>query len=301
MWLSRGLIATSFPVGEAITRGLDPVTLTLVRFALASLLFAPFIALRYGIRLPPWRALAGYAVISLCLVTFFWGMFAALRTTTALNTSAIFTLVPGLAAIYAWTLLRERLGIYRLGALAIGLVGALWIVFRGDLDLALSLAFNRGDLLFAAACLVMALYMPLIKKFHRGEPIAVMTFWILVTGTLWLVLFNNTKILTTDWAAVDINVFVGIAYLALVTTIFSFFLQQNAIVVLGPTRVAGSNYLNPALVIVIEWIAGHGIPALIVLPGVAIVVAAMAVLQRGAKVEETPEAFDRDTPAAGPA
>ena len=34
------LVSTSFPVGAAITRGLDPVVLTCLRFALAALTFA---------------------------------------------------------------------------------------------------------------------------------------------------------------------------------------------------------------------------------------------------------------------
>ena len=63
MFLSRVLVATAFPVGAAITHGLDPALLTLLRFALASLLFAPFVFFRHGLRLPTPRALAGYQKI----------------------------------------------------------------------------------------------------------------------------------------------------------------------------------------------------------------------------------------------
>ncbi len=281
MLVSRMLVATAFPIGAAITHGLEPELLTLVRFALASALFAPFVILRHGLALPPLRSLVGYAAISACVVTFFFCMFAALRLTTALNAGALYTLVPGFAAIYGAFLVRERLGWHRRVALGCGLVGALWVVFRGDPARLLSLAFNTGDLIFLGGCLAMGLYMPLVKRIHRDEPAAVMTFWVLLSGTGWLVVLNNTAIWRTDWLAVDPTVYAGIAYLAVFTTIFTFFVQQHATLRLGPTRVTAYSYLNPALVIVVEWVAGLGLPQPIVLPGVLIILAAIVVLQWG--------------------
>lgn len=288
MLLVRGLIATSFPVGAAITHGLEPAMLTLLRFVLASLLFAPFVALRHGIALPTPRALAGYAAISACMVIFFWSMFEALRWTSALNAATLFTLVPGIAAFYAAFLVRERLGARRLAAIGLGLVGAVWVVFRGDPAALVSFAFNKGDLIFFGGCLVLGLYAPLVRRFNRGEPAAVMTFWVLLTGTGWLVLLNNTAIWTTDWSGIDLSVFAGIAYLAVFTTILSFFIQQHATLRIGPTRVTSYSYLNPALVVLIEWIAGKGLPPLIVLPGIAIILAATFVVQSGAGKDQDP-------------
>jgi len=288
MLLVRGLIATSFPVGAAITHGLEPAMLTLLRFVLASLLFAPFVAVRHGIALPTPRALAGYAAISACMVIFFWSMFEALRWTSALNAATLFTLVPGIAACYAAFLVRERLGSRRLAAIGLGLVGAVWVVFRGDPAALVSFAFNKGDLIFFGGCLVLGLYAPLVRRFNRGEPAAVMTFWVLLTGTGWLVLLNNTAIWTTDWSGIDLGVFAGIAYLAVFTTILSFFIQQHATLRIGPTRVTSYSYLNPALVVLIEWIAGKGLPPLIVLPGVAIILAATFVVQTGAGKDQDP-------------
>ena len=241
------LVAIAFPVAGAITHGLEPELLTLVRFALATALFAPFVIMRHGLALPALRSLIGYAAISACVVTFFFCMFAALRQTAALNTGALYTLVPGFAAVYGAMLVRERLGWHRLVALACGLVGALWVVFRGEPDRMLALAFNRGDLIFLGGCMAMGLYMPLVKRFHRAEPAAVMTFWVLLFGTLWLAVLNNTAIWRTDWLAIDPSVYAGIAYLAVFSTIFTFFVQQHATVQIGPTRVTAYSYLNPAL------------------------------------------------------
>ncbi len=284
--LSRVLVATSFTVGAAITHGLEPELLTLLRFALATALFAPYVAWRHGLHLPKPKALAGYALISACLVIFFWAMFEALRLTSALNAAALYTLLPGIAALYAAVLVRERLGINRLVALALGCFGALWVVFRGDVDRMAMFDLNRGDLIFLGGLLAMGLYAPLVRRLHRNEPSAVMAFWTLATGTVWLLLMNNTAIIETDWMAVDGEVFLGIAYLAVFTTIITFFIMQHATLHIGPTRVISYGYLNPALVVVVEWAMGMGLPTLMTLPGVAIIVAATFVVQRGVRGKE---------------
>ena len=283
MLVAAAVVATSFPVGAAIARGLDPLVLTFFRFLLAAAMFLPIVGFRYGLTWPGWRSLGRYAAISACLVGFFWAMFEALRHTTALNSGAIFTLVPGLSAIYAAVLLRERLGATRLVALGLGLIGAIWVIFRGDPARLLALDANVGDAIFLVGCFFMALNAPLVRKLHRGEPMPVMTFWTLVTGSAWLLLLAATRFPAVDWAGVPAGVFAGIAYLALGPTLISFFLIQYCTMRLGPTRVMAYTYLNPLLVLLIEGTAGVGWPSPIIWPGVAIVVTATFVVQRGAR------------------
>ena len=127
----------------------------------------------------------------------------------------------------------------------------------------------------------MALYMPLVKLLHRGEPMAVMTFWILVTGCLWLLLFACTKVTTVPWASIPAKVWLGIAYLAMFTTIITFFISQWATLHLGPTRVMAYSYLYPPLIILIEWLLHHDFPPLKTMLGVLIILPAMVIVQRG--------------------
>ncbi len=279
MLLCHVLVSASFPVGEAISGDLDPAVLTFVRFTLASILFAPLIWYRHGLGIS-FSALARYSIISATLVVFFWCMFYSLRYTTALNTSAIFTLVPSLAGIYAMVLNRERLGRHRLIALVLGVVGALWIIFKGDSGLFLSLALNYGDLIFFVGCLFMGLYTPLVRLLHKGEPMLQMAFWIMVTGAFWLLLLASPKLMSVSWAAVPHRVWAGIAYLAIFSTIITFFLTQYAILFLGPTRVMAYSYLYPGLVLIIDLLCGGEWPGTILLPGIAIVLSAMFVVQR---------------------
>ncbi len=279
MLLCAVLVSGSFPVGAAISSDLAPTVLTLLRFLLASVLFAPIIWYRYGLTVS-FKALLRYGVISATLVAFFWCMFCALQYTSALNTSAIFTLVPGLSGLYAIFLNRERLGRLRLIALSLGVVGALWIVFRGDIVQLAAFSWNKGDLIFLVGCLFMGLYTPLVRLLHQGEPMLQMAFWIMVTGTFWLFLLGGSQLTTIFWSDIPGRVWAGIGYLAIFSTIITFFLTQYAILFLGPTRVMAYSYLYPALVLGLDLLFGGAWPGIIVLPGIVIVLSAMIVVQR---------------------
>jgi drug/metabolite transporter (DMT)-like permease len=279
MVISATLVSTSFTVGAAITAELDPAVLTLVRFTLATCLFGPWVHYKYGLgfSLP---LFCRCSLISGCLVIFFCCMFLSLRYTSALNTSVIFALVPSISGIYALIFIGERLRREQLLALACGLIGVVWVIFRGDVVQIFAMEWNKGDLIFLGGCFAMGLYTPLVKILHRGESMAIMTFWVLVTGSLWLLLFAGSKLTTVDWTLVPAFAWLGVVYLAVFTTIITFFLTQYAVPYLGPTKVMAYSYLYPGLVLVIDLLLGHGLPPLRVIPGVLVVLVAMIFLQR---------------------
>ncbi len=280
MLLTASLVSTSFTVGKAIADGMDPTVLTLIRFICATLFFLPYVHRKHGITRPVPTSLLRYSVISLVLVGFFILMFLSLQYTTALNTGVIFTLVPGISGVYSMILLSERLGRNRLLALMLAMIGAVWVLFHGNPANLMAMELNRGDLIFFCGCLLMALYTPLVKLFYRGEPMAVMTFWILLTGCGWLLLMAAPKLMTTPWAAIEPAIWIGIVYLAVFCTIITFFLSQWSTLHLGPTRVMAYSYLYPPLILLIDWSLGHGLPPARTLPGIVLIALTMIVVQK---------------------
>ena len=207
-------------------------------------------------------------------------MFAALRHTSALNTGTIFTFTPAIAAAVSYFLLRDRLGTAARLALPVGFVGAIWVIFRGDPGALLALELGRGDGIFLGACFAMGCYMPMVKFLHRGEPMARMTFWTLATGAGWLLLLSLGRFGSVDWVLVPMSVYGGIVYLAVFTTLITFFIFQASTAVIGPTRVLSYTYLNPAFVLLIGLGFGDPLPPLATYPGLVLIVGATFILQR---------------------
>ena len=110
---------------------------------------------------------------------------------------------------------------------------------------------------------------------------AVMTLWVLITGCLWLLLFAGSGLPKVAWDRVPLSLWLGVAYLAVFTTIVTFFLTQYAVPVLGPTRVMAYSYLYPPLIVFIDWCLSGALPDLRTLAGVLIILPAMYVVQRG--------------------
>ena len=76
------------------------------------------------------------------------------------------------------------------------------------------------------------------------------------------------------------SVYGGIVYLAVFTTLITFFIFQASTAVIGPTRVLSYTYLNPAFVLLIGLGFGDPLPPLATYPGLVLIVGATFILQR---------------------
>lgn len=281
MVVSIVLAASSFPIGAMITHALPPEVMMFFRFLLASVLFAPYVIVKHGLKMPPLKTMVRYGVLSIPLVVFFWCMFESLRYTSVLNTGALYTTVPAITAIFALLINGEVLGKVRSVGLAVGTLGALWIVFRGSIDAFINLDLNYGDFVFFSGCVVLGFYNPLVKRFHRGEPTEVMTFWVLLLGSLWLLIGSGKGIIHVDWFEIKYTVYGGIIYLAVFSTLITFSLLHYCTVRLGATKTSAYGFLTPVFVVVISILVGMEEFEVVVIPGLLMIVVAMFMIQRG--------------------
>ena len=106
-----------------------------------------------------------------------------------------------------------------------------------------------------------------------------MTFWTLATGAIWLLLLSGPRWSDVVWSAVPVSVYTGIIYLAVFTTLITFFVFQWSATIIGPTKVMSYTYLNPALVLIIGLALGQELPPLATYPGLLLILAATLVLQ----------------------
>ena len=106
--LATFLVAGSFVASAKLSGVIDPISLTLFRFFVASLFLAPIIFLNKKYREKILSAMPKAMIISLFFSLYFIGLFKALETTTALNTGTLFTLVPLITAILCIFLLKQK-------------------------------------------------------------------------------------------------------------------------------------------------------------------------------------------------
>ena len=285
LFVCVGMVAATHPVTAEIAHDVDGGVLNFLRFSLAAIIFLPLVRLRYGLSRPSPQLLAEAALLSLSFTGFFVAQVEALRYTSALNTSALHTTVPGLAALYAVFLVKEHPRWYQIAALVVAMLGALWVIFRGELQRALALDIGYGDLIFFAGCCLMALFPPLVKRFHRGESMAVLTFWMIVMSSIWMLLYCWPQLDAVQWTTIDTRVWTGIVFLAAIPTFLGPLFIQYGAVRLGPTRASAYLYLTPAFVLLFDVTLGRGWPSYKTCLGVIIVMGAIVIVQHGAAVQ----------------
>jgi len=207
-------------------------------------------------------------------------VFAALRIADPVSSGAVFTLTPVMAAIFGWMLLRQRTTPRMAAALALGGAGAIWVIFKADLEALLSLSVGRGEAIFFVGCAAHALYAPLVRLLNRGEPPLAFSFWTVLAGffVIALVAAATGALTATDWAALPPVVWVAALYLALAATALTFFLVQFAALRLPAAKVMAYGYLVPGFVVLWEGLAGAGWPRLEVLAGIVVTALAMLLL-----------------------
>lgn len=272
------LVAGSFSLGGLAAPHIDPGALSVVRFILAGALVGVAALATTGIPRRTWVAPWRYLVLGGLLAAYFVLMFEGLKTAPPVSAAAVFTLTPVMAAGFGWLTLRQRLTGRMALALAIGGIGALWVIFRADLSALLALRIGRGEVVYFIGCIAHALYAPLVRKLNRGEPAVVFTFGMMLAGTVLLGLYAWPAVRATDWTALPGIVWVTLLYVAVAASAMTFVLLQYATLRLPAAKVMAYTYLVPAWVILWE-IALHGaVPPGLVLVGVAMTVLALGLL-----------------------
>lgn len=273
------LIATSFPVGEAVSQIMSPIVLTCLRFAVAALIFLGIVVARREFRVPSRELLLKSGILALSMAVFMSLMFVALQTASALNTGAIFTLSPLFSLIIGFFLSRVGTTALQLAALLIGAIGAVWIVFDGNLDLMLAFRLGRGEQLFLLGTICFSFFNPLAKRLVSGESIAVVTFWVLVWAAVFTGLASLAAVRSFPVGTLSEVSLAAILYLAAFPTAVTFFIATRASTIIAPYKVTSFVYLVPAAVAVIDIaLFGRAIPVTVWF-GIAVTAAATLIVQ----------------------
>ncbi len=278
MLLFAALIAGSFSIGDLAVPHLAPAALNSLRFLLATLLMGTVAYVVTGsvphIPPAPWR----FAILGVLMAAYFVLMFVALKLSTPVSTGAVFTLIPLMSAAFGWLLLRQTTPPLVVLSLLVAACGAIWVIFRGDLNAILNFEIGRGEALFFIGCAGHAAYAVLVKKFTRGEPTSVFTFYSLAATWIWITLVAIPDIFATDWTNLPPIVWVGISYLFIFTTATTFYLLRFAAVRLPASKVLSYGYLTPSFIILIEGLIGHGWVSLSVITGALVTALALVVI-----------------------
>lgn len=172
---------------------LTPTTLTAVRYGLITLLLFVLAALRGNPLLPRRDCLASLVLMGLTGVAFNnIAQFSGLQYSSVGNATLIASTTPASTALLAAIFLREKLLPIEWLGIGCSLLGTLFLVTHGSLDMLLSISFNRGDLLFFACQQGWAIYSLVGVRVMARMSTLTATAWAGCFGVGWTVLYGLT-------------------------------------------------------------------------------------------------------------
>ena len=273
-------VAGSFSLGSLVANEISPLALTAARFTLGAAIIGAVIAATRTFRVAYARGSWRYFLTGGLMAIYFVLMFEGLKTASAVSIAAVFTLTPILSAVFGRILLGQVTSLHMGLALAIGGCGAIWVIFRAEIEDLLSFRIGIGEAIFFFGCVAHALYTPLARKLSRGEPPFIFVLGMLTSGAILLIVIAWNDLISTDWLALPLIVWITLAYITVIASILTFAAVAYATLRLPSAKVMAYTYLTPSWVIIWEAALGHGLPKPAILAGVLATVAALAMLLR---------------------
>jgi drug/metabolite transporter (DMT)-like permease len=172
---------------------------------------------------------------------------AGLARVEASRAALIVPTNPAFTALFAALFLKERLGAARSAGIALSLLGALWVLSRGNLLVLAELDFGFGELLLVLCIFMWSAYTLLGFVALSALPPLALTAYVMAAGALptavpaWLGNEGLGNVTWQSWAA--------LAYLVLFGTVLPFLWFYEGVKALGAARASQFINLVPPLAV----------------------------------------------------
>tara|TARA_Y100000814_G_scaffold288573_1_gene260251 strand:- start:168 stop:1064 length:897 start_codon:yes stop_codon:yes gene_type:complete len=272
------LVSGSFVLGSIIANLISPDLVTFLRFLIAFIAIAILILYQSKFCFLKYLSIGRSLILGALISIYFITMFEGLKTASSTSMAVVFTLTPLLAGffdlIFSNRVMSKKVWI----TVVVAAIGALWIIFDGNIQNFINFKVGYGEKLFFIGCICHALYAALIPKFNNGEPAIIQTFGTLISGIIILGLFSNKEIIYHSWIDFPVIVLLTILYLAIFATAASFFLIQYSAVRLSSIKVMAYTYAVPIWVVLLQIIFLQQLPNTITFVGAFVILVSLLIL-----------------------
>ena len=277
-------VSVSYILGAMVANDIEPGAITAARFLIGAIVMGTLLFISKNLKKEdfkkPWR----FLILGLSIVIYFVLMFEALKTASSLSLAVVFTLTPFIALFFEY-FLNKKVTLRALLAISLGAMGAIWVIFEGNLENLLAFKIGYGELLFFWGCVGHALYAILIPVLNKGENAASQTLGTLSAGFLLLILIFTNDVVETNWLSLSPLIWITTIYLATIATAFTFFLIQFAAKRISASKVMAYTYAVPFWVALGEIIINSSFPNTnIIFGGLIIAFALLMLISDNAKM-----------------
>lgn len=227
--------AGAFVAGKIGTADVSGLEMSFYRFFIASFCLFIFIILKgFSFSIGIKNILIISAIGAFGMIGYHLMFFKAIALIDVLESSSINTLVPVLSAIFGFLFFRERLNLQSLLFLFAAAFGVLTIIIKWDFSALSSVGHSEGTLYMLSAMLIWVSYSLLVRKFIKGIPSAVSSFYSQISASVILLPFILIKGVSPF--TYRLNVWLVYLFMGIFATFLGYTLQQDSIMKIGVSR-----------------------------------------------------------------
>ena len=231
--------AGNFMIGKyAFFTEIPPLSLVFYRWTLVWIILLPF----------TYKEIVKYkdTILSNLPLLFFLGFtsvglfnsftYLSLVYTQVINASLFNTAIPAIIILLCFLFKVEKTNRFQILGLIISVGGILAIITKLNLDILLSLNFNKGDLIMIGGVITWGVYSTLLKKKKFTLPLLTLvhiicTFGLISVFPQFLYEYSNGQLINFD-----VNIVYTLIYLALFPSIGSYYCWAGAVSIIGANR-----------------------------------------------------------------
>ena len=231
--------AGNFMIGKfAFFNNIPPMTLVFLRWSLVWLILLPF---TYKEIIKYKNVISSNIPLLLFLSLTSVGLFnsftyLSLVHTQVINASLFNTAIPAIIILLCFIFKIEKTNKYQIFGLIVSVIGILSIITKLNLEIILSLNFNKGDLIMIGGVVSWGLYSSFLKKKTFSLPLLTLVHVLCSFGLIFIFpqfMYEYSQGQILDF---DINLFYMLIFLALFPSIGSYYCWAGAVSIIGANR-----------------------------------------------------------------
>lgn len=279
------IFSTQDATSKFLVQSVSPFQMTMMRFwAFAA--FSLILAWRKGSLRDAFRSRQPWSQVlrAALLIGDIWMYVLALSTVPLAEVQAITLVYPLLVTLIAIPLLGEKVGIFRIGAVVVGFLGALVIVRPGGVPLGWGVAFAVGS----GACY--AAYIVLTRKVSATDSTTTGMVYVGIVGLL-----ISSAVGVFFWQPLDLRSALLVGYI-MVTGVAGHGLMILALSAAPASVLQPFNYTSLPFAILLSWLVFQHVIDPVSLIGAGIIVGAGLVVMMRERFRKIPAAAEAALP-----
>jgi len=238
-----------FPAVNIVLKSMGLFTSVFLRFALAAIILLLLLRWRERRlpRLSP-REFVMVLVLGVLGISVYNCLFSyGLTLVEASRAALIVPTNPAITALFAAILLKERLGAVRAAGVALSVLGALWVLARGDFQTLSRFEFGVGEAVLVACIFMWSGYTLLGRVALSTLPPLALTAYVMAFGAATLAIFawlEHSSLAGVTWQG-----WAALGYLVVFGTVLPFLWFYEGVKALGAARASQFINLVPPLAV----------------------------------------------------